>query len=150
MSEETTCFGLVLGCHSSIPMPREQPQYVIPIPMTDKRASQVSHSSWRTKASHNKSRLISGPWAPPTRKTMHWVLFTKASYYSQKPHVATLSLKLWPDWGAGLGCFSLLNLRKSKVFSLSLSHACCSSTLYPITFFTFSLLPLAPSSPITD
>lgn len=53
----------------------------------------------------------------------------------------------------GPGCFSSLNLRKSKVFSLSLSPTDCSSTLYPIPFFfffTFSLLPLAPSSPITD
>lgn len=29
VSEEHTCPGLVLGCHSSIPMPREQPQYGI-------------------------------------------------------------------------------------------------------------------------
>ncbi|KAL6108078.1 uncharacterized protein ACO6RY_18698 [Pungitius sinensis] len=29
----------------SIPMPGGRPQYGIPIPMTDKRASQVSHSS---------------------------------------------------------------------------------------------------------
>lgn len=150
ISEETTCFGLVLVCYFSIPMPGERPQYGIPILMTDERASQVSHSSWRTKASHNKSRLIPGPWAPPTRKTKRWVLLTKASYYSREPHVATLSVKLWPDRGAGLGCSSALNLRKSKVFSLSLSPTYCSSTLYPIRFFTFSLLPLAPSSPITD
>lgn len=138
MSEDSTSFELVLGCHSSIPMPCERPQYGIPILMTDERASQVSHSSWRTKASHNKSRLIPGPWAPPTRKTKHWVLLTKASYYSGEPHVATLSIKLWPDRGAGLGCFSSLNLRKSKVFSLSFSPTYCSSTLYPIPpFFNF-------------
>lgn len=77
---ETKCFSLVLGCHSSIPMPGGRPQYGIPIPMTDKRASQVSHSSWRTKASHNKSKLIPRPWAPSTRKTKRWILLTKASY----------------------------------------------------------------------
>lgn len=116
-------------------MPGERPQYGIPILMTDERASQVSHSSWRTKASHNKSRLIPGPWAPPTRKTKRWVLLTKASYYSREPHVATLSIKLRPDREAGLACFSSLNLRKSKVFSLSLSPTYCSSTLDPIPFF---------------
>lgn len=41
------------------------------------------------------------------------------------------------DRGVGLGCFSSLNLRKSKVFSLSLSPTYCSSTLYPIPFFYF-------------
>lgn len=70
VSEETTCFGLVRGCHSRVPMPGDWSQYGILIPMTDKRASQVSHSSLRTKASHIKSRLIPGPWAPPTRKTI--------------------------------------------------------------------------------
>lgn len=81
------------GCHSRIPMPGERSQYGISILMTDERASQVSHSSWRTKASHNKSRLIPGPWAPPTTKTKHRVLLTKASYYSREPHIATLSIK---------------------------------------------------------
>lgn len=114
----------------------ERSQYEFPtIQMADERASQVSHSSWRTKASHNKSRLIPGPWAPPTRKTKHWVLRTKASYYSWEPHVGTLSIKLWPDRGARRACFSPLNLRKSKVFSISLSPTYSSSTLYPIPFF---------------
>lgn len=136
---QSTCFSLVLGCHSSIPMPGEQSQYGISILMTDERASQVSHSSWRTKASHNKSRLIPGPWAPPTRKTKRWVLLTKATYYSREPHMATLSIKLWPDRGVRLCCFSSLNLRKSKVFSLSFSPTYCARTLfYLFLFFYFS------------
>lgn len=40
---------------------KKPPQYGIPVLMTDKRVSQVSHSLWRTRASHNKSRLILGP-----------------------------------------------------------------------------------------
>lgn len=93
------------GCHSRIPMPGERSQYGISILMTDERASQVSHSSWRTKASHNKSRLIPGPWAPPTTKTKHRVLLTKASYYSREPHIATLSIKfcsLTEQWGGAV------------------------------------------------
>lgn len=108
---QSSCF--VLSCHSSVPMPGERSHYGISILTTDERESQVSHSSWRTKASHNKSRLIPGPWAPSTRKTKRWVLLTKASYYSREPHIATLSIKVWPDRGVGLCCFSSLNLRKS-------------------------------------
>lgn len=90
---------------SSIPMPGEQSQYGIPILMTDERASQVSHSSWRTKGSHNKSSLIPGLWASLTRKTKRWALLTKTSYYSREPHIATLSIKLWLDGGVALSCF---------------------------------------------
>lgn len=113
---QSTCFSLVLGCHSSIPMAGEQSQYGISILMTDERASQVSHSSWRTKASHNKSRLIPGPWAPPTRKTKRWVLLTKATYYSREPHMATLSIKLWPDRGVRLCWFLHLIWGNQKYF----------------------------------
>lgn len=115
----STCFQPRCGCHSRILMPGEQSQYGISTLMTDERASQVSHSSWRTKASHNKSGLIPGPWAPASRKTKPRVPFTKASYYSREPHIATLSIKLWRDWAARRCCFSSLNSRKSKVFPLS-------------------------------
>lgn len=67
-------------------------------------------------------------------------LLTKASYYSREPHVATLSLKLWPDRWARLGRFCSFNLRKSKVFSFSLSPTFSSSTFYSLPFFPLFLL----------
>lgn len=146
ISEETTCFGLVLVCHSGIPMPGEQPQYGILILMTDERASQVSHSSWRTKASHNKSRLIPEPWAPPTRKTKRWVLFTKASYYSREPHVATLSIKLCLIEERGWAVLPHLiwgNQRYFLFFTLPyllLKHSLSHSLFYFLITSTCSLL----------
>lgn len=110
------------------------------IPMTNERASQVSHSSWRTKASHNKSRLIPGPSAPPKRKTKRWVLLTKGSYYSREPHVATLSIKLWHDREAWMGCFYSFNVRKSKVFSFHSPLPTSQVLSMPFTFFFYFLI----------
>lgn len=145
----STCFQSRCGCHSRILMPGEQSQYGISTLMTDERASQVSHSSWRTKASHNKSGLIPGPWAPASRKTKPWVPITKASYYSREPHIATLSIKLWRDGAARRCCFSSLNSRKSKVFPpfiLPAAPAFCVSApllLFKKSFFShyFHLFP---------
>lgn len=126
-------------------MQREQFQCGIPILMTDKRTSQVSHSSWRTKDSHNKSRLIPGLWASPATKTKRWLLLTKASYYSREPHVALLSIKLHPAGEVGLGRSHSLNLRKSKgIFSFTLPSHTAQALSVPFSFLLshyFHLLP---------
>lgn len=121
--KESTCLGLVPGCHSIIPMPRERPQYGIPIPMTDERASQVSHCSWRTKASHNKSWLIPGPWAPPPNKedkalsSPHKgkLLQPRASRCYIVNQTSSIEERGW-------AVFLHLIWGKSKVFSLTLSY----------------------------
>lgn len=131
ISEGTTGFSHVLSCHSVIPMLKQWPQYGIPILVTDERASQVSHCSCGTKASHNKSRLIPEPRAPP-RKTKHSAL-TKTSYYSRVPHVATLSIKL--VWLRRRSCLLSLKLRKSKVFSLSVCLPTAEALLRSLSYF---------------
>lgn len=114
MSIAVSEYVLVLSSdsHSTIPMLGDWSQYGITILMTDERASQVSHSSWRTKASHNKSRLIPGPWAPPQGR--------QCVEFSSQSHVITVesfTLLHCQSKVVRLCCFSPLNLRKPKVFS---------------------------------